>query len=57
MSGLVNGQWVNGDVAAEEIKNGAFQRQETLFRQTTLIPEAGCYQLLFLISARGRHAP
>lgn len=45
MSGLVNGQWVNGDVAAEEIKNGAFQRQETMFRQTTLIPEAGRYQL------------
>ncbi|MBG6248571.1 MULTISPECIES: glutathione S-transferase family protein [Symbiopectobacterium] len=45
MSGLVNGQWVNDDVAAEEIKNGAFQRQETLFRQTTLIPEAGRYQL------------
>lgn len=45
MSGLVNGQWVNGDVAAEEIKNGAFQRQETRFRQTTLYPEAGRYQL------------
>lgn len=45
MSGLVKGHWVNGDVAAEEIKNGAFQRQETLFRQRELIPQAGRYQL------------
>ncbi|WP_033576110.1 glutathione S-transferase family protein [Dickeya chrysanthemi] len=45
MSGLVNGKWVEGDVAAEEIKSGAFHRQETLFRATALIPEAGRYQL------------
>ncbi|RYC42747.1 glutathione S-transferase family protein [Pectobacterium zantedeschiae] len=45
MSGLVNGKWVNGDVAAEEIKNGAFHREETKFRQTELVPEAGRYQL------------
>ncbi|BES85684.1 glutathione-dependent reductase [Pectobacterium araliae] len=45
MSGLVNGKWVNGDVAAEEIKNGAFHREETKFRQTKLVPEAGRYQL------------
>lgn len=45
MSGLVNGKWVNGDVAAEEIKNGAFYREETQFRQTSLVPEAGRYQL------------
>lgn len=45
MSGLVNGKWVNGDVAAEEMKNGAFHRQETMFRQTELLPEAGRYQL------------
>jgi len=45
VSGLVNGQWVSGDVAKEEIKNGAFHRQETAFRQTHLEPEAGRYQL------------
>ncbi|WP_226068516.1 glutathione S-transferase family protein [Dickeya zeae] len=45
MSGLVNGKWVDGDVAAEEIKGGAFHRQETRFRATELIPEAGRYQL------------
>lgn len=45
MSGLVNGKWVNGDVAAEEIKNGAFHREETKFRQTKLVPEVGRYQL------------
>ncbi|WP_192457395.1 glutathione S-transferase family protein [Musicola keenii] len=45
MSGLVNGKWVDGDVAAEEIKNGAFHRQETRFRETALVPEAGRYQL------------
>ncbi|MDG0798877.1 glutathione S-transferase family protein [Pectobacterium punjabense] len=45
MSGLVDGKWVNGDVAAEEIKNGAFHREETKFRQTELVPEAGRYQL------------
>lgn len=45
MSGLVNGKWVTGDVAAEEMKNGAFHRQETMFRQTELLPEAGRYQL------------
>ncbi|WP_038908692.1 glutathione S-transferase family protein [Dickeya oryzae] len=45
MSGLVNGKWVDGDVAAEEIKGGAFHRQETRFRATELVPEAGRYQL------------
>ncbi|AJC67207.1 MULTISPECIES: glutathione S-transferase family protein [Dickeya] len=45
MSGLVNGKWVDGDVAAEEIKGGAFHRQETRFRATKLVPEAGRYQL------------
>ncbi|AOR62020.1 glutathione S-transferase family protein [Pectobacterium wasabiae] len=45
MSGLVDGKWVNGDVAVEEIKNGAFHREETKFRQTELVPEAGRYQL------------
>ncbi|MDX5629659.1 MULTISPECIES: glutathione S-transferase family protein [unclassified Brenneria] len=45
MSGLVDGKWVNGDVAAEEIKNGAFQRQETTFRQTDIVAEPDRYQL------------
>lgn len=45
MSGLVDGKWVSGDVAAEEIKNGAFHRQKTRFRQTEIVPEAGRYQL------------
>lgn len=45
MSGLVEGKWVVGDVAAEETKNGAFHRQATRFRETTVIPEAGRYQL------------
>ncbi|MEC5318660.1 glutathione S-transferase family protein [Brenneria populi subsp. brevivirga] len=45
MAGLVDGKWVNGDVAAEEIKNGAFHRQETLFRQTEVAAEPGRYQL------------
>ncbi|WP_409306706.1 glutathione S-transferase family protein [Pectobacterium sp. B1J-3] len=45
MSGLVDGKWVNGDVAAEEIKNGAFHRQETTFRHSEIIPEPGRYQL------------
>lgn len=45
MAGLVNGKWVSGDVAKEEIKNGAFHREETAFRQTHLEPEAGRYQL------------
>ncbi|RLM20106.1 glutathione-dependent reductase [Brenneria alni] len=45
MSGLVNGKWVNGDVAAEEIKNGAFHRQETTFRQTEIVAQQGRYQL------------
>ncbi|MCV9880060.1 glutathione S-transferase family protein [Brenneria izbisi] len=45
MSGLVDGKWVNGDVAAEEIKNGAFHREETKFRQTEIVPESGRYQL------------
>ncbi|WP_315709856.1 glutathione S-transferase family protein [Brenneria uluponensis] len=45
MSGLVNGQWVNGEIAAEEIKNGAFHRQTTTFRETDITPQAGRYQL------------
>ncbi|KAA8998891.1 glutathione S-transferase family protein [Affinibrenneria salicis] len=45
MSGLVEGKWVNGDVAAEEIKNGAFHREETKFRTTSLRAESGRYQL------------
>ncbi|MCL2892564.1 glutathione S-transferase family protein [Brenneria tiliae] len=45
MSGLVDGKWVNGDVAAEEIKNGAFHREETKFRQTRVVAEKGRYQL------------
>ncbi|MGM3173508.1 glutathione S-transferase family protein [Dickeya lacustris] len=45
MSGLVDGKWVDGDVAAEEIKGGAFHRQETRFRDTELAPEAGRYHL------------
>lgn len=45
MSGLVNGKWVSGDVAKEEIKNGAFHREETAFRETHIEPQAGRYQL------------
>ncbi|QTF07621.1 glutathione S-transferase family protein [Brenneria izadpanahii] len=45
MSGLVDGKWVSGDVAAEEIKNGAFHRQETTFRQTEIVAQSGRYQL------------
>ncbi|MFP1762040.1 glutathione S-transferase family protein [Lonsdalea quercina] len=45
MSGLVEGRWVVGDVAAEETENGAFHRQATRFRETTIAPEAGRYQL------------
>jgi hypothetical protein len=29
---LVNGEWVKGDIAASEIKVGAFQREPTRFR-------------------------
>lgn len=32
MSGLLNGQWVKGDVADGEIKGGAFEREPTKFR-------------------------
>ncbi|WP_440998088.1 glutathione S-transferase family protein [Arhodomonas sp. SL1] len=32
MPGLVNGQWVKGDIADGEIKGGAFQREPTRFR-------------------------
>jgi putative glutathione S-transferase len=45
VSGLVNGKWVSGDVAKEEIKNGAFHREETAFRETHIEPQAGRYQL------------
>lgn len=45
MSGLVNGKWVSGDVAKEEIKNGAFHREDTAFRETHIGPQAGRYQL------------
>ncbi len=33
MPGLVNGQWVKGDIANGEIKDGAFQREPTRFRR------------------------
>lgn len=33
MPQLVNGQWVRDDVAASEMKNGAFHREETKFRE------------------------
>lgn len=45
MAGLVDGKWVSGDVAAEEIKNGAFHRQETTFRQSEIVAQPGRYQL------------
>jgi putative glutathione S-transferase len=45
MAGLVNGKWVNSDIAAEEIKAGSFQRQNSHFRQQHLASEAGRYQL------------
>ena len=32
MPRLVNGEWVKGDIAASEIKVGAFQREPTRFR-------------------------
>jgi glutathionyl-hydroquinone reductase len=32
MPGLVNGQWVKGDIAAGEIQDGAFHREPTRFR-------------------------
>ena len=32
MPQLVNGEWVKGDIAASEIKVGAFQREPTRFR-------------------------
>ncbi|MDN3516377.1 glutathione S-transferase family protein [Aquisalimonas lutea] len=32
MPGLVNGQWVKGDIADGEIKGGAFRREPTRFR-------------------------
>ena len=31
MPSLVNGQWVKGDVAASEMKGGAFHREATHF--------------------------
>lgn len=58
MPGLLNGQWVKGDVADGEIKGGAFEREPTKFRhwltasgepgpegQPTFPAEAGRYQL------------
>ena len=56
MPGLLNGQWVKGDVADGEIKGGAFEREPTKFRhwltpdgepgpegQAALTAEAGRY--------------
>lgn len=58
MPGLVNGQWVKGDIADSEIKDGAFEREPTRFRrwitpqgqpgpngQDALPAEPGRYQL------------
>ncbi|MDB5523905.1 MAG: gst [Rhizobium sp.] len=58
MPQLVNGQWIRDDVAASEMKNGAFQREPTKFRnwitpdgapgpdgQRGFPAEAGRYQL------------
>jgi putative glutathione S-transferase len=58
MPGLLNGQWVTGEVADGEIKGGAFEREPTKFRrwltaggepgpagQLALPAEAGRYQL------------
>lgn len=58
MPALVNGQWIKGEVAASEMKNGAFHREPTRFRNwitadgvldkegtPTFKAEAGRYQL------------
>jgi glutathionyl-hydroquinone reductase len=58
MPQLVKGEWVKGDIAASEIRNGAFQREPTRFRtwitpdgepdaegRPTLPAEAGRYHL------------
>ncbi|QND51802.1 glutathione S-transferase family protein [Phyllobacterium sp. 628] len=58
MPALVNGQWIKGDVAASEMKDGAFHREPTRFRNwitpdgvldkegtPTFKAEAGRYQL------------
>lgn len=58
MPGLINGQWVKGEIASSEIKGGAFEREPTRFRRwlmphgeaegkdsTALPAEPGRYQL------------
>jgi putative glutathione S-transferase len=40
MPQLVNGKWVNDDVAASEMKNGAFHREPTRFRDW-ITPDGG----------------
>ncbi|WP_172118977.1 glutathione S-transferase family protein [Halomonas hibernica] len=58
MPGLINGQWVKGEIAGSEIKGGAFEREPTRFRRwlmphseaegkdsTALPAEPGRYQL------------
>ncbi|OLP58591.1 glutathione-dependent reductase [Xaviernesmea oryzae] len=45
MPQLVDGQWVKDDVAASEMKNGAFHREPTRFRDQTIAAEPGRYQL------------
>ncbi|MQM38173.1 Glutathionyl-hydroquinone reductase YqjG [wastewater metagenome] len=58
MPGLVDGQWVRGDIAESEIHGGAFEREPTRFRRwitphgtpapaddTPLAAEAGRFQL------------
>jgi glutathionyl-hydroquinone reductase len=58
MPGLVNGEWVRGDIASGEMKDGAFHREPTRFRdritpdgrpdgegRPTLPAEAGRYHL------------
>jgi putative glutathione S-transferase len=33
MPGLINGQWVKGEIARDEIRDGAFEREPTRFRR------------------------
>ncbi|MEA3588150.1 glutathione S-transferase family protein [Pseudidiomarina sp. 1APP75-27a] len=46
MAGLVNGEWVKGDIADSETKSGSFEREDTQFRNWIKPPvESGRYQL------------
>ena len=45
MPQLVDGRWVKDDVAASEMKNGAFHREPTRFRDLEIAAEPGRYQL------------